>query len=65
MKNETCITSWDNVPILMDIPYVCSIVGLSDRVIYKLIYSNRLKARKVGGSWRVNKRDLMEYVGAV
>ncbi|MBR1433044.1 MAG: helix-turn-helix domain-containing protein [Ruminiclostridium sp.] len=60
-KNKL-ITSWSQVPVVMDLPMVCVILDVSPEQGRRLCAKGDIKAVKVGGVWRINKCDLMDYL---
>lgn len=57
------VTSWENVPVLVDLPFVAALFGVSHERARTLCTSGTIPAFKVGGMWRVNKRELMRFCG--
>ena len=59
-------TSWDDVPVIMDLVYAARIVGVTPERLRAFSQPNycgvRFPAGKVGGHWRVSKEALMEYL---
>lgn len=41
---------------------VAEILKLSTKSIYRYIESQKLKASKVGGQWRISKKDLSLFI---
>jgi excisionase family DNA binding protein len=64
MKKQEPVVGWDQVPIVIDLPYVAVVLGANPEVIRRYLASGKLKGFKVGREWRINKSDLMEFVGA-
>lgn len=64
MKKQEPVVGWDQVPIVIDLPYVAVVLGANPEVIRRYLASDKLKGFKVGREWRINKSDLMEFVGA-
>lgn len=60
----TFFYDWSEVPVVVDVPMVCILLQLSEARVKQLCARGELKATKAGKMWRINKRDLMEYVGA-
>ncbi len=57
------VYSWDEVPVLIDVSYACIILGVTDDTVQKLLRSGKLKGFKIDRSWRIRKKDLMNFVG--
>ncbi len=64
MKKQEPVVGWNQVPIVIDLPYVAVVLGANPEVIRRYLASGKLKGFKVGREWRINKSDLMEFVGA-
>lgn len=64
MKYTSHVTDWNDVPVLLDLPYAARIVGMSAEYVKRLSIAGKFPAVKVGNSWRVNRDDLMAFVGA-
>lgn len=56
------ITSWDQVPLIMDLPFVCRIIAKSYDRLVKLSQQGKFPAFKAGSEWRVTKDDLIRYI---
>lgn len=41
---------------------VSELLDLHPNTIYRLLQSGNLPARKVGGSWRIYKKDLIDFI---
>lgn len=62
---KTLITSWNDVPIILDLPFAAELLGLSVDHLKKESRAFRFPAFKVGErSWRVRKDDLIEWMNA-
>lgn len=58
------VYDWASVPVIIDTAMVCQLLGMSDATVKRLCASGELPARKIGKMWRINRADLMHYVGA-
>lgn len=63
MKKSEPIVGWDQVPIVVDLPYVAVVLGANPEVIRRYLASGTLRGFKVGREWRILKKDLMLFVG--
>jgi len=63
MRKTKFFTNWDEVPIVVDIPYISLLLGVHPETIRRQLASGKLKGFKVGTDWRINKDDLGEYIG--
>lgn len=41
---------------------ISELLDLHPNTIYRLLKSGKLPARKVGGSWRIYKKDLIDFI---
>lgn len=57
-------TNWSEVPVILDIPYVSVLLGVNPETVRRTLFRGDLKGTKVGREWRINKADVMEFVGA-
>lgn len=61
MKN--LITSWNDVPVVLDLPFAAELLGLSVYQLKKESRSGNFPAFKIGEkSWRVSKDDLIGWM---
>ena len=64
-NKRTFIYDWAHVPIIVDIPYVANLLGLSHEWVRSVCVAGTRPAHKIGqNTWRINKSDLMKFVGA-
>jgi len=42
---------------------VAEILQVSEQTVYKLLNTKQLKSRRIGRYWRINKADLISYIG--
>lgn len=61
MKKIVLITSWDSVPVVIDIGYAARILGVTAETVRKACASGDIPAFKIRDMWRINKKDLMVY----
>lgn len=58
-ENMKAITSWDPIPLIMDLPLAGQIVGLHPEYLRKLSNEGKFPAYKISeNSWRIDKEDL-------
>ena len=60
-KNKNYIYNWDEIPVVVDPPYVATLLGCSREKVRKECQSGKLPAFKVGDMWRIRKDDLIAY----
>ena len=56
------ITSWDLVPLVLDLPMAARIVGQSCEHLKKRAQRGDFPAYKEGNQWRITKESLMNHV---
>lgn len=61
MARERPIRSFDEVPVIMDIPYVMRLFGLGKNVVGDACRSGELRAAKIGNQWRIRKDDAFAW----
>lgn len=60
------ITSMDDVPLFVDVPYLCELLQLMPDTIRKRIQNGSIKAAKIGSVWRIPKSEVERmYEGGV
>ncbi|MGN0618465.1 MAG: helix-turn-helix domain-containing protein [Ruminiclostridium sp.] len=70
MSNQNCkqknITTWEQVPVIFDVPMAARLLGMSDQMIRQMCRKGKIPAYKIGeNSWRFNKGDFMEHLGII
>ena len=58
MKKRTFITSLSEVPLFVDVPYICWLLDLHPNTVRKLIQKGSIKAAKIGRDWRIPKSEI-------
>lgn len=56
------ITSWEQVPIVFDIPLAARILGMSVEHTRRMCKRGELPAFRCGKMWRFKKEDFLEYI---
>ena len=57
------ITSWSDVPIIIDLPFASDLLGLTVAQLKKKSRNGTFPAFKIGErSWRVKKDDLLSWI---
>ena len=63
MKYKKFETDWDDVPLVIDLPYAARILGVSCTSLRKKSREGKFPAFKVDDSnWRVSKIELQEFI---
>ena len=63
MPKQKYITNWSEVPVCVDVPYACVMLGMSYDGILRQIRGNKIKATKVGREYRISKEELQRILG--
>lgn len=63
MDKKKTVYNWDQVPVVINLPFVAVILKANPEVVRRYLASGKLKGFKVGKEWRINKSDLMAFVG--
>lgn len=62
MKDDL-ITSWNQVPVILDLPFAAELLGLSYDCLKKKSQKGQFPAFKIGEhSWRVRKDELLSWI---
>ena len=65
-KGKKFITSMEEVPLMVDVPYVAELLQLNERTIRTYCRSGSIKATKFGKDWRIPKSEIERmYQGGV
>lgn len=63
MRKPKYFTSWEDVPIILDIATAALILGMPYETVRKYVQNGTIPGSKVGTLWRITKKSLMEYLG--
>lgn len=64
-NRKMIVTDWSKVPVMFDVAYAAELLGFTYDHTRKLCVSGIIPAHKVGrNTWRINKTEFMQYVGA-
>ena len=56
-------TSWDQLPVLFDVPIAAVVCGMSSATIKRLAAQGQIPgARKIGDQWRFDKESLRSWI---
>lgn len=55
------ITSWESLPVLLDIETVCCLLQCSENTAIKLCKNGEIKGKKLGNMWRVSRDSLRDF----
>lgn len=56
------VTSWNEVPLILDPPFVARILGRTPDKIRRRCLTGEIPAYKDGKEWRILKDDLIKYI---
>ena len=62
MKMTKQFTSWEQLPVILDIPQVACLLCLHPNTVTRLCRTGQLTGRKIGREWRVNKESVMNFM---
>lgn len=62
MKKIATITSWDDMPLVFDLPIMCRLLGRSYENIKQLCQQQKIPAFKVGNEWRFEKDAIQGWM---
>ena len=58
MRKPHLITNIDDVPVFVDVPYICDLLGIHQNTVRRLIQKGSIKAAKIGKVWRIPKTEI-------
>lgn len=62
IHDRVVFTSWDDVPVIMDLPLAACIIGCNCDYLRRLAKEGKFPAKKFGKVWRVDKDELRETI---
>lgn len=62
MRDKRFIYSFDEIPLIVDIPYAAKLFGIAETSVRKLCRDKRLKAIKFGKDWRIPKNEIEKLI---
>ncbi len=63
MQKTKLVNDWSKVPLVIDVPYACVILGVTYDTLLRRIKKGELKAFRVGKAVRITKSELRRYMG--
>jgi excisionase family DNA binding protein len=57
-------TSWEELPLIIDLPIVCRMLGRSYSNVKQMCQDGKIPAFKVGQEWRIDKTALQAWIQA-
>lgn len=65
-KAKRFITSLSEIPLFVDVPYLCELLQLQPDTIRKRLQNGSIKATKIGKTWRISNEEVKRlYEGGV
>ena len=61
MKHDDILTDRQFTVVMYDLKETASILGVTPRTVMNYIYTDKLKAQKIGGKWKVSKDNLEKF----
>ena len=58
MKKQKFITSLEDIPVFVDVPYICDLLQLHENTVRRLIQNGSIKAAKIGRTWCIPKNEI-------
>lgn len=62
MAVQRPITNWDDVPVIIDVPYAARLYGINADRACRLCRAGKLPAFKVGKLWRLRREDVIKDI---
>ncbi|WP_035317111.1 helix-turn-helix domain-containing protein [Clostridium sp. MSTE9] len=62
MVRTKYVYRWEDVPVIIDLPYVAVLLGVSVECLKKWAQRGKIPAFKVGKLWRISKYDLLAFI---
>ena len=62
MPRERPIVNWDDVPVIIDVPYVARLLAMSADYVTRLAQKSKIPAFKAGRLWRFRKDEIEQYM---
>lgn len=59
---ENCITSFDEMPLFLDVKHLMQVLHIGRNSAYQLFNAHGFPRIKVAGQYRANKHELMEWL---
>ena len=63
MQKTKFVCDWSKVPLVIDVPYACVILGVTYDTLLRRIKKGELKSFRVGKAVRITKSELRRYMG--
>ena len=62
MPRERSIVNWDEVPVIIDVPYVARLLAMNADYVTRLAQKSKIPAFKAGRLWRFRKDEIEQYM---
>ena len=63
MLRKKPITSWEQVPLILDLAQISMLLGIDNETARRKCVSGEIPAKKVGKFWRAEKNEIRRYLG--
>ena len=63
MSRRLIVTDWDDVPVIIDLPYLARLLGVTYDTAKRLCATGQIEAFKVGKQWRIARDAVMRHAG--
>lgn len=54
--------SWDDMPLYVDIPYICILMARCNETVRQMCANGELPATKFANEWRISKYDFIAFM---
>ncbi len=62
MAKAKYYTSWENMPLFLDIAALSILIGKSYESTRQLVQHGKIPAVKVGAEWRISKEEIRKFL---
>ena len=62
MKCKNAFISTENLPLVLSVPELASVLDIGVNTAYKLVSSGQIRARRIGRRIRIPRSALLEYL---
>ncbi len=56
--------NWEQLPLLLTVSHLCILLQITDRTARKLIQTDQIRGKNIGGKWIVPKDNLLKYLNS-
>lgn len=62
MKRKNAFISTENLPLVLSVPELTSVLDIGVNTAYKLVSSGQIRARRIGRRIRIPRSAVLEYL---